>query len=87
MAVDKLSVSFEPELGDAIREAAAAEGATVSAWLAQAARARLRNLALGVALDEIIAETGYSEEELMAAAAESRAWGVTTGHRERHETS
>ena len=88
MAVDKLSVSFEPELGEAIREAAEAEDATVSAWLAEAARARLRNLALGVALDQIIAEAGFSEEELLAAAADARARAVTTtGHRERHEAS
>jgi hypothetical protein len=79
MAVDKLSVSFEPELGEAIREAAEAEDATVSAWLAEAARDRLRNLALGVALDELIAETGLTEEELAAAGAEARTRAVTTG--------
>lgn len=79
MAVDKLSVSFEPELGEAIRAAAEAEDATVSAWLAEAARDRLRNLALGVALDELIAESGLTEEELAEAGAAARARAVITG--------
>ena len=79
MAVDKLSVSFEPELGEAIRAAAEAEDASVSAWLAEAARDRLRNLALGVALDELIAESGLTEEELAEAGAAARARAVITG--------
>jgi len=33
--VDKLSISFEPELGDAVRSAAAQAGKPVSAWLAE----------------------------------------------------
>ena len=32
--VDKLSVSFEPDLGDAVRSAAAQAGKPVSSWLA-----------------------------------------------------
>jgi hypothetical protein len=35
--VDKLSISFDPELGDAVRSAAAQAGKPVSSWLAEAA--------------------------------------------------
>lgn len=73
MGVAKFSVSFEPDLGDAIRHAAEDEHQTVSAWLADAARQRIKNLLLGQALDEIIAEMGWTEAELEAAAAEARA--------------
>jgi hypothetical protein len=46
MKVDKLSVSFEPDLGDAVRAAAAQAGKPVSSWLAEAAAAKLRAEAL-----------------------------------------
>lgn len=43
MAVrQKRSISLPPELADAIDQAAAAEGTTVSAWLAETAAHRLR---------------------------------------------
>jgi hypothetical protein len=44
--VDKLSISFEPELGDAVRSAAAQAGKPVSSWLADAAAGKLRAEAL-----------------------------------------
>jgi hypothetical protein len=44
--VDKLSISFEPELGDAVRAAAAQAGLPVSSWLAEAAASKLRAEAL-----------------------------------------
>jgi hypothetical protein len=44
--VDKLSVSFEPDLGDAVRSAAAQAGKPVSTWLAEAAASKLRAEAL-----------------------------------------
>lgn len=50
MGVEKLSVSFELELGEAIRSAAERSGKSVSAWLAEAARNRLRLDALGDAV-------------------------------------
>ena len=50
MAVEKISVSFEPELGAAIRAAAASAGQSVSAWLAAAAQDRLRRGALAAAV-------------------------------------
>lgn len=46
MKVDKLSVSFEPDLGDAVRSAAAQAGKPVSSWLAEAAASKLRAEAL-----------------------------------------
>ena len=46
MGVEKMSVSFELELGEAIRTSATAAGQSVSAWLADAARDRLRLEAL-----------------------------------------
>jgi hypothetical protein len=46
MKVDKLSVSFEPDLGDAVRAAAAQAGKPVSSWLAEAAASKLRAEAL-----------------------------------------
>jgi hypothetical protein len=44
--VDKLSVSFDPDLGDAVRSAAAQAGKPVSSWLAEAAASKLRAEAL-----------------------------------------
>lgn len=68
MAVEKFSVSFEPDLGRALREAAEEDGVSVSAWMAEAARQRLRNRTLGLVLDEVIREQGWSWEELLAEA-------------------
>jgi hypothetical protein len=78
VSVEKFSVSFEPELGQAIREAADEDDDTVSAWLAEAARDRLRNLALGHALDELLAEAGLSEDQVLKAARAVRARAVST---------
>jgi len=56
--VDKLSVSFEPDLGDAVRSAAAQAGKPVSSWLAEAAASKLRAEALAEFLDGWEAEHG-----------------------------
>ena len=56
--VDKLSISFEPELGDAVRAAAAQAGKPVSSWLAEAAAIKLRAEALANFLDGWEAEHG-----------------------------
>ena len=50
MGVEKMSVSFDLELGEAIRASAGRGDQSVSAWLAEAARHRLRLEALGDAL-------------------------------------
>ncbi len=67
--VDRLSVTMPPEIGTAVREAAAREGTSVSTWLTEAAAQRLRNDLLGSALDQWEAEDGpFGEDELNAAA-------------------
>lgn len=74
--VDRLSVTMAPEIGAAVREAAAREGTSVSAWLTEAAAQRLRNDLLGIALDQWEAEDGpFSDQELNAAAAALAATG------------
>ena len=71
MKVDKLSVSFEPDLGDAVRTAAKRSGRGLSGWLAEAAAARLRAEALAEFLDSWEAEHGeLTAEELARATAE-----------------
>ena len=68
--VDRFSVTMEPELGAAVRDAAERAGMSVSGWLAQAAADRLRNDLLGAALDAWEAEDGpFGDDELDAAAA------------------
>lgn len=69
MTVDRLSVAMDPELGKAVREAAARAGVSVSAWLSEAARGNLRNELLGAALDAWEAEDGPLTEEELAEAA------------------
>jgi hypothetical protein len=66
MGVEKMSVSFDLELGDQIKQAAAAEGMSTSAWLAEAARARLRNQALADAIKAWEEVYGPITEEEMA---------------------
>ncbi|HEV3093092.1 MAG TPA: hypothetical protein VGY30_01105 [Solirubrobacteraceae bacterium] len=52
MKVDKLSVSFAPDLGDAVRDAARHSGSSLSSWLAEAAATKLRAQALADYLQE-----------------------------------
>jgi hypothetical protein len=69
--VDKLSVSFDPDLGDAVRAAAQRSGRSLSGWLAEAAAARLRAEALGEFLDAWEAKNGALDaDELARATAE-----------------
>ena len=68
--VDRFSVTMPPELGDGVRQAAARQGLSVSAWLSEAAADKLRNELLGAALDAWESEDGsFTEGELDAAAA------------------
>jgi hypothetical protein len=52
VGVEKMSVSFDLQLGQDIRQSADAQGRSVSAWLAEAARDRLYKEALGEAMQE-----------------------------------
>lgn len=64
MQVDRFSVTMEPDLGAAVRDAAERAGMSVSGWLAQAAADRLRNDLLGAALDAWEAEAGpFGDDE------------------------
>jgi hypothetical protein len=69
MGVEKMSVSFELGLGEAIRTSAGAAGRSVSAWLAEAARDRLRLEALGDAMAAWEVEFGALTEAEVAEAA------------------
>jgi hypothetical protein len=79
--VDKLSVSFDPELGGAVRSAAAQAGKPLSSWLAEAAASKLRAEALAEFLAGWEAEHGVltaaeiarAEQELGVRAGESAA--------------
>jgi hypothetical protein len=68
MGVEKMSVSFELELGEAIRASATAAGQTVSAWLAEAARGRLHLEALEEAVAAWEQEHGRLTEPEVAQA-------------------
>ncbi len=66
MSVEKFSVSFDHELGRQIRELAEADDVTVSAFLAEAARERVRQLTLSRWLDDAASDLGLSRAELEA---------------------
>jgi hypothetical protein len=70
MDIDRLSVTMDAELGEAVRKKAAARaGTSVSAWLAAAAAAGLRNELLDAALEAWEAESGpFTDAELNEAA-------------------
>ena len=70
MAVERVTVSLEAELAEAVREAAEADAQNLSAWLADAARRRLASRGLRDVLAVWEAEHGpFSEHELAAARA------------------
>jgi hypothetical protein len=75
--VDKMSISFDPELGDAVRSAASRAGEPLSSWLADAAARKLRAEALAEFLDGWEAEHGALTAEEIARA--ERELGLHTG--------
>ena len=76
MGVDKISISLDAGLGAAVRQAARRDATSLSAWLAEAARAKLRAEALGAFLDAWEREHGpLTVEELRRARVEL---GLTT---------
>lgn len=80
MAVEKLSISLDSELADAVRKGAAQEETSVSNWLAEAARSRARSLALVSALAILDEEFGpVSEAEQVRIVTEVRARSIVTG--------
>jgi hypothetical protein len=71
VAADRITISFDGELGRAVRDAAERDGMSVSGWLSEAAADRLRNELLGIALGHWIAERGTPTDEEMQWAADS----------------
>jgi len=64
-AMDRITVSVPPEVGDAVREAARREHVSVSGYVTSVLEEKLRNVLLGQALDEWEAEHGaFTEEEI-----------------------
>ncbi len=80
MGVEKMSVSFGLELGEAIRTSATTAGQSISSWLAAAARDRLRLEALGEAVGAWEREHGRLTEAEVARA-ESALERAATGRR------
>jgi hypothetical protein len=71
MKVAKLSISFDSDLGDAVRGAAHHKGSSLSAWLADAAAAKLHAEALADYLEDWEAKHGeLTADELAGAAIE-----------------
>jgi hypothetical protein len=69
MHVDRLSITLDPRLGSAARRAAKRAKMSLSAWIAEATADRVRNDALGHALDQWEAEDGtFTSQELTDAA-------------------
>jgi len=65
MPVDRFSLTMDPVLGAAVREAAERAGMSVSAWLSKASAEKVRNELLGIALHRWQEEDGpFTEEEL-----------------------
>jgi hypothetical protein len=69
MQVDRISITVDPALGQALRSAAAAAGISLSRWLSDAAADHLRNQRLGEAMKAWQTEHGdFTAAELDAAA-------------------
>jgi hypothetical protein len=79
MGTQKLSISFDGALAATVRRSAAADGISVSAWLAGAAADRARQVYLREALDAFDAEHGpLGDDELAAALTAARARSTRT---------
>jgi len=72
-----MSISLDPELGDAVRSAAAQAGQPVSSWLAEAAASKLRAEALAQFIAGWEAEHGELTAEEVARA--EREIGLAAG--------
>ncbi len=79
MAIDKLSISLDQALAEVVREAAAKENLSVSAWLSAAAQDRIRNRLLRLALDADEAEFGaIGGDEVDSLVLKARAQAIVT---------
>jgi hypothetical protein len=73
--MDRITVSVPPEVGKAVREAARREQQSVSGYVTSVLEDKLRNVLLGLALDEWEAEHGAFTEAELAEARRVRAGG------------
>jgi DNA-binding response OmpR family regulator len=78
MGVTKLSVSVDEDVAQLVKSAAQQEGTTVSAWMTEAAAARIRNEFLGEIVDEVIADLGLDDASLTELARVARSTAVDT---------
>jgi ADP-dependent phosphofructokinase/glucokinase len=78
MAVTKLSVSVDEHIAQVVRDAAARDGVSVSAWFSEAASDRIRNELLEEALAEFVDHIGLSEAEMQAHVTDLRSRSFVT---------
>lgn len=67
MAVERLTISLDADLAEAIRVAAEADAENVSSWIAEASRRRLSREGLRAVIKDWEDEHGEITEEEMAA--------------------
>lgn len=79
MAVDRLSITVQADLGQAVRDAAQASGTSVSSWVAEALAHAIRQRNKRAYIAEFEAEDGPFTEEERAWAAEFFAEAETLG--------
>ncbi|MFT3854342.1 MAG: hypothetical protein QM733_16620 [Ilumatobacteraceae bacterium] len=79
MTQPKLSISADDVTVAEIKAAADDESESVSAWMVDAARAKLRNRALRLAVSESLVETGLSIDDAREAYAAARRSSTLAG--------
>jgi predicted transcriptional regulator len=83
MNVDRLSITLDPKLGAAARKAAKRANVSLSAWIAEATADRVRNEALGDALDRWEAEDGAFTTRELTEATNALGLGAPRGKKRR----
>ena len=79
MAQSKLSISADDATVAEIKAAADDDAESVSAWVIDAAKAKLRNRALRLAVNDSLIESGLSREDAIAAYEAARASSIFVG--------
>jgi hypothetical protein len=88
MGAEKLSISLDSELAEAVRAAADDEAVSVSTWLARAAEARVRSGRLREALDAFAdVHGGLVEADIDALVRDVRARSIVTGRGRRDRST
>ena len=79
MKQPKLSISADDTIVQEIKAAANDESETVSAWMLDAARAKLRNRALRLSVDAALTDHNLTRAEALAAYEDARNDSTFTG--------